>query len=268
MNPIAFLTQHDKARAIGPALVGAGFEVVTVDGFDTDSFGTFTGETARPGSQLEAATAKARKACEISGERFGLGSEGSFGSDPYIGVSPWARELLVLWDAQDGRAVSALVQGAATNYANCIVSSLHEARAFAVQVQFPSHGIIVGRPGETHFSKDIADLQMLQARADDGLVTGPVWLETDMRAHRNPTRMAMISLCAQELSDQLLRLCPGCASIGFGVESAVAGAPCSQCGLPTLALRARRIQCGVCKFTQETAVRDTVPPSRCEQCNP
>jgi len=268
MNPIALLTQHDKARAIGPALLGAGFAVVTVDGFDTDTFGTFTGETARLGSQLDAATAKARKACEISGERFGLGSEGSFGPDPYVGISSWARELLVWWDAEKERAVHALVQGGATNYAQCTVSKWQEAQAFAKQVQFPAHGIIVGKPGEAHFSKSIADLQELQARVKQGFATGPVWLQTDMRAHRNPTRMAMIALCAQQLSDLLQRPCPGCKRIGFGLESPVAGALCSQCGLPTLAMRAKRIQCGVCNFSLEEAVRATVPPSRCERCNP
>ncbi len=268
MNPIALLTQHDKARAIGPALEGAGFAVFTVDGFDTDTLGTFTGEAARRGSQLDAATAKARKACEITGERFGLGSEGSFGPDPYAGIMPWARELLVWWDAQEGRAVQALVQGGATNYAQCTVSNWQEAQSFVLEVQFPSHGIIVGKPGEAYFSKDIADPQELQARVTQGLASGPVWLETDMRAHRNTTRMAMIALCAQRLSDLLRRPCPGCAHLGFGLESPVAGALCSQCGLPTLAMRAKRIQCGVCNFSLEEAVRDTVPPSRCEHCNP
>ena len=268
MNPIALLTQHDKARAIGPALEAAYFAVFTVDGFDTDTLGTFTGETARRGSQLHAAVAKAKKACEMSGERYGLGSEGSFGPDPYAGIAAWAIELLVWWDAAEGRSVQAMVQGGATNYAQCTVSSWQDAQAFALEMQFPSHGIIVGKPGKAYFSKDVTDLQELQARVTEGLVIGPVWLETDMRAHRNPTRMAMIALCAQRLSDLLRRPCPGCARIGFGLESPVAGALCSQCGLPTLAMRAKRIQCGFCNFALEEIVQATVSPSRCERCNP
>ena len=268
MNRLALLTQHDKARAIGPALERAGFAVVTVKDFDTDTLGTFTGETARQGNQLDAATMKARKACELSGERYGLGSEGSFGPDPYAGVMSWALELLVWWDAEEGRAVQALEQGAATNYAQRRVSSWEEAQVFAQEAQFPSHNIIAGEPGEAHFSKDIADSLELQARVNEGLATGPVWLETDMRAHRNPTRMAMIALCAHRLSDLLKRPCPGCARRGFGLASAIAGAVCSQCGLPTLAMRAKRIQCGVCDLSLEEVVRVTVPPSQCEHCNP
>ncbi len=197
MNRLALLTQHDKARAIGPALERADFSLVTVHGFDTDILGTFTGETARRGNQLDAATAKARKACELSGQRYGLGSEGSFGPDPYAGITSWALELLVWWDAEEGRAVQALVQGGATNYAQCTVSNWQEAQAFASMVQFPSHGIIVGKPGEAYFSKDVDDPQELQARVKEGLAIGSLWLETNMRAHRNPTRMAIIALCSQ-----------------------------------------------------------------------
>ncbi len=268
MNRLALLTQHDKARAIGPALEGADFAVFTVDGFDTDTLGTFTGETARRGSQLDAATFKARKACELSGERYGLGSEGSFGPEPYAGMSPWACELLVWWDAQEGRAVAAMVQGGATNYAQCTASNWTDAQAFLLGAQYPTHGIIVGKPFDAYFSKDMEGPQELQTRVKEGLAAGPVWLETDMRAHRNPTRMAMIAQCAQRLSDLLRRPCPGCARIGFGLESPVAGALCSQCGLPTLAMRAKRIQCGVCNFSLEEVVRITVPPSQCNHCNP
>ena len=268
MNPLALLTQHNKACAIGPALEAADFAVFTVDGFDTDSLGTFTGETARRGGQVDAAVVKAQKACELSGERYGLGSEGSFGPDPYAGIAPWAIEVLVWWDAKDKRAVQAMVQGGATHFAQCTVSSWQDAQAFALEVQFPSHGIIVGKPGTPYFSKEILDLPALQRRVTEGLVTGPVWLETDMRAHRNPTRMAMIALCAKRLADLLQRPCPGCAHIGFGHESPLVGALCSQCGLPTLAMRAKRIQCGVCNFSSEEVVQATVSPSRCERCNP
>jgi hypothetical protein len=268
MNRLALLTQHGKALAMAPALERAGFALMTVDGFDTDTLGTFTGETARRGSQLDAATAKARKACELTGERYGLGSEGSFGPDPYVGITPWNVELLVWWDAMEERAVHAVEQGGATNYAQCTISSWPEAQAFALQVQFPSHGIIVGKPEEAYFWKNIAHPLELQIKVNEGLAQGPVWLETDMRAHRNPIRMAMIARCAERLSDLLGKACPECARLGFGLESPIAGALCSQCGLPTQVMRAKQITCGVCHFSLTQTIRDTVPPSHCERCNP
>ena len=98
----------------------------------------------------------------MPGERFGLGREGSFGSDPYVGILPWARELLAWWDAQEVRAVHALVLGSPNNYAQCTLSNRQEARLFANQVLFFSHGIIVGKPGEAHFSENIANLKALE----------------------------------------------------------------------------------------------------------
>ena len=268
MNRLALLTQHGKALAIAPAFERAGFALFTVDGFDTDSLGTFTGETERRGTQLDAATAKARKACELSGERYGLGSEGSFGPDPHVGIAPWNVELLVWWDAVEARAVQAVEQGGATNYAHCTVSSWQEAETFAAQVAFPSHGIIVGHPDDAYFFKDSADALALQSKVNEALALGPVWLETDMRAHRNPSRMAMIARCAERLADLLLKACPACARFGFGLESPIVGAVCTQCGQPTQALRAKRITCGVCHFSLTETIRDTVPPSQCERCNP
>jgi len=268
MKTLALLTQHDKARAIAPALQQAGFQVTTVGGFDTDTLGTFTGETSRLGSQLDAATAKARKGCELSGERFGLGSEGSFGPDPYTGLMPWARELLVWWDSEDARAVPVWIQGGATNYTQTHVSTWQEAEVFAIAARFPSHGLVVGKPGEPCFSKDIRTLHDLQRQVLAGLEDGPVWLETDMRAHRNPTRMNMVAHCAQRLSTLLQRQCPRCAGIGFGTETPVPGALCTACRQPTTAMRAKLIHCSACHFSLEEVIKETVAPSRCDYCNP
>ncbi|MEC5218726.1 hypothetical protein RCH09_003700 [Actimicrobium sp. GrIS 1.19] len=53
---VALLTQHGKERVIAPVLEpGLGCSIELVTGFDTDQFGTFTRETPRHGSQLEAA---------------------------------------------------------------------------------------------------------------------------------------------------------------------------------------------------------------------
>ena len=268
MPTLAFLTQHGKLAAVQAPLRLAGYETHLVDGFDTDTLGTFTGETARSGNQLEAATAKAKMAARLAGVRFGLGSEGSFGPDPHVGLSPWGRELLVWWDAQAQRAVFAVVQGPQTNYAQVTVSNLQQAQDFATQVGFPAHGIIVGKPGEIVFSKNCDTLARLVQQVEQGLHAGPLWLETDMRAHRNPTRMGQIAQCAQQLASLLQRHCPACNAPGFGEETPIAGAVCESCALPTAALRAKRVQCNACGHAQVIELQASVPASRCERCNP
>lgn len=268
MTSLALLTQHGKEAAVQPALLRAGFAVQTVTGFDTDTLGTFTGETARAGSQLDAASAKARLATELTGERYGLGSEGSFGPDPYVGLTAWAREVLVWWDAPAKRAVVAVTQGASTNYAQSTVSDWAQAQEFAREAGFPEHGVIVGKPGATGFTKDCGDWTALEQRVRAALEHGPLWLETDMRAHRNPTRMAMIAQCAEALATLLQSHCPACRQPGFGEESPIPGALCETCGSATTALRAKRVTCTACGFSIEVALRSTIDASRCGYCNP
>ena len=268
MATLAFLTQHGKLAAVQAPLRLAGYETHVVDGFDTDTLGTFTGETARAGSQLEAATTKAKMAAELSGARYGLGSEGSFGPDPYVGLTPWARELLVWWDAQAQRAVFALAQGAQTNYAQATAHSWQQANDFALEAGFPAHGIIVGKPGELAFSKACDTWELLEQQVGRALQAGSVWLETDMRAHRNPTRMGQIAHCAQQLATLLQCACPACSAPGFGEETPIAGAVCENCGLPTGALRAKRVVCNACGHGEVIELHATVPASRCERCNP
>lgn len=268
MDTLAFLTQHGKLVAVQSPLLQAGFAVVIVEGFDTDTLGTFTGETARRGSQLDAATAKAKLAAELSGNRYGLGSEGSYGPDPYVGLTAWACEVLVWWDVQEQHAVFAVVQGAQTNYAQCTSTSWEQAKEFAHEAGFPEHGIIVGKPLGTAFSKTCTNWQLLEFQTRQALQLGPVWLETDMRAHRNPTRMALIGQCAQELAQLLQCTCPACNRGGFGQQTPIVGALCESCGFSTGAVRAKRIQCSACGYAQELLLQRTVPAARCERCNP
>ncbi len=269
LAPLALLTQHGKLEAVRVPLAAAGFAVFLQGGFDTDTLGTFTGEVSRRGSQLDAALAKARKAAELSGARFGLGSEGSFGPDPHIGMSPWACEVLAWWDAELGYAVHAMEQGLQTNFSQTRAQSIEGARAFASEAGFSSHGVIVGRPGDPHFDKDVPPhSDAFDDAVAQALRNGPVWLESDMRAHRNPTRMAMIARCADRLAGQLRCTCPACSSPGFGPKAPLRGARCERCSLPTSAIRARLLGCGRCGHEREEILRASVPASQCDYCNP
>lgn len=268
MTRIALLTQHDKQNAVQAPLAAAGYVVHTISNVDTDTLGTFTGETARKGTQLDAALAKAQMATRLSGERYGLGSEGSFGPDPHIGLTGWGQEVLAWWDAHDEHVVYAAVQGPDTNYEQTAAATWADAQSFAQSVGFADHGVIVGKPGQPFFIKDCGDWVGLEQQVRAGLKQGPVWLETDMRAHRNPTRMAMIRRCAEQLADLLQSHCPACHSTGFGEVLPIYGATCEACGAATAALKGKKTRCTVCGFTEHETIRSTVPPARCEHCNP
>ena len=80
---------------------------------------------------------------------------------------------------------------------------------------------------------------------------GRAFLETDVRAHKNPTRMEMIRLAAMDLAARLNSLCPAC-------------------GAPTRETRAEVHDCLKCahRLTRERADRQYADPGRCDYCNP
>lgn len=265
---VCLLTRHRKVAAIAPALRSAGFVVDVVSDFDTDRLGTFSGEIERQGTMREAALAKARIACELGSSRHGLGSEGSFGGDPFLGVSPWGRELVLWWDAELGYAVEGFVQGPETNWRSGEVTDIEGALRFAQEIGFPDHGVIVGRPGEAWFDKSCETPDALQARVAEALPGGPVLLQADMRAHRNPTRMRMIASAAAALAGRLARPCPACAAPGYGPVDGVPGALCEACGTPTRVARAERWACPRCAFEEQRPLQQQAPAAQCDRCNP
>jgi len=266
--PTALLTCHGKEVALSDPLAKIGYAIFTFSQFDTDSLGTFTREIAREGTMLDAAKRKAHLACSLTGARFGIGSEGSFGSDPWIGMTSWGREILVWYDKKRGLEVSAFVQGSETNYASKRVNTMDDALVFAAKIGFPEHGIIVGSPGEVVFNKSCNDAAELTTCVLEALQHGPVDLSTDMRAHRNPTRMLMIARCAQDLAHRLATRCPLCRVPGFGTVAPIPGAPCEECGLPTQQPRAMLLRCVTCAFEAEKSLYRTVSANSCNYCNP
>ena len=171
MKRLTFLTCHHKAPLVEAALAGCGFSVETLDSLDTDRFGTFSREVERRSSAHETALAKARLAANHAGSRYGLGSEGSFGRDPYLGMLAWNSELLCWWDQERGYAVYASQGASDTNYAHREVGSLKEGRAFARAAGFPEHGLILGHPGEPWFRKGLQHAETFEGLLREVLAT-------------------------------------------------------------------------------------------------
>ena len=105
MPKIVIATKHKKAPLVAPALEPLGFKVFTTDLFDTDTLGMFSHEVQRHGSANTAALTKAQRACELTDEQFGLGSEGSFGGGPYPGLMNWDEEVICFYDKHNNNAI-------------------------------------------------------------------------------------------------------------------------------------------------------------------
>jgi uncharacterized Zn finger protein (UPF0148 family) len=263
----ALTTMHGKEQAISPAFSAVlGLEIAVPQGLDTDSLGTFTREVMRPGNMRETALRKARMGLEASGLSIGLASEGSFGPHPAIPFLPAGRELLVFVDVERGIEIFEEQMSERTNFAMLEVTSGADIDAFLASAYFPDHGLVV-RSGN-RIVKGVnsrADLDRLLA------AVGPVHLETDMRAHMNPTRMGEIARLAERLARRIATPCPACGAPGFGRNGTVRGLPCSACGEATPLFRNVIHGCILCPYEQSLPRDDrrlTASPAECQECNP
>ena len=276
----ALATMHRKEQVIAPILEEMlGLRVEVVRGLDTDRFGTFTREVPRPGTQLETARLKAQAALAAVPEAaFGLASEGSFGPHPWL---PWVaggRELIMLVGRDAGLELVGADLTAETNCGSRLVSSVEEALAFAKEIGFPTHAVVVigvrnGEPDVTNgVSKGPMTTEALEAAVRVVLEQhGAAHLESDMRAHVNPMRMAAIGRAAHDLARLALSNCPRCERPGFDVVERLRGLPCAECGLPTRRARMDIVGCTGCGFREERPpTTGTAPasPGECDFCNP
>ncbi len=271
---VALLTQHGKEKVIAPLLASTiDCQVRQVTGYNTDQLGTFTRDIPRPGTQLEAARKKARLGMELAGLTLGLASEGSFGVDPFTGAFPWNVEIIVWIDDTLGIEVVGVASGT-SNFSHLLAASWEEVEKFARTAGFPDHGLVV-RPqheDDPRIRKGITDWETLRdafrwacGEADNGRI----FLETDVRAHMNPTRMKMIGQAAQDLAHKLCTLCPVCNTPGFQIMERVPGLPCEDCGAPTREAKADIHRCTRCGHQVTVERPGTVSPAGyCNFCNP
>ena len=272
---VAFLTQHGKERVIAPLLKSAlGCHVVRVAGYDTDLLGTFTRDIPRVGTQLEAARRKARIGMQLTGWPLGLASEGSFGLDPQVGMFPWNVEFLIWIDDVRELEVVGVAQGKA-NFAHLLAKDWATAEAFAKKWEFPEHCMVVRpeREDDLRIRKGISSWTQLEAAftwALEQSSSNLIFLEVDVRAHANPTRLENIRLAADDLVKKLRSVCPECGAPGFWIVECIAGLPCEECGTPTQEPRADVLGCAKCqhRITRERTDRNTADPGRCTYCNP
>jgi hypothetical protein len=270
----ALLTKHTKEQVISPRfgrMLGA--TVTVIDAFDTDTLGTFTREVERFGSQLDAARKKAEIAIEMSGCPLGLGSEGSFAPGS-LGLGSENIEVVTLVDREHGLIITGRTRQPGHQVAG-IFAAWDDLAAFAERMKFPSHGLIVRPENEDdpRIRKDAECWHRLRAAYDEccrASQRGLVFVESDLRAHRNPTRMETIGAACDDLLQRMLRLCPSCRAPGFGVARRVAGLPCAWCGGATNDWRSEEFRCVACSHMELHPRCDVAKakPGYCPRCNP
>ena len=269
-------TMHRKEAAIAPQLeTKLGVRVTVPPAFNTDAFGTFTGDIKRPADQLTTARLKAGAALRQTGETLAIASEGSFGPHPQLPFVACDRELVLLLDRNHDLEIVGECLSTNTNYRSQAIHSPEEALAFAESVGFPQHGLVVkDSEADRILGKGITEVETLLTLVEQALNQSPqpeVHVETDMRALYNPTRMGVIAQATEDLVQAIAQGCPDCNCPGFSAVKRFPGLPCRLCSTPTLLTLAVLYRCQRCRFEQRlpgdqgAAAAD---PSYCPYCNP
>lgn len=264
----ALATQHGKEKVIAPAMMAhLGLGLVLPPGLDTDSLGTFTGEVPRPAPMRETLRRKALMGMAAAGLPLGIASEGSFGPHPAVPFLAVAHEMMIFVDAERNLEILEEHVSPDTNFAAIDLAATTDIDGELQRIGFPGHAVILR--SEAGLVKGLA----CRAALDEALrsAKGPVRLETDMRAHLNPTRQAELGKLAEKLARRIATPCPACAAPGFGTIRAERGLPCADCGTPTDLIRILITGCVCCGFERSVPRPDGQPaasPANCPECNP
>lgn len=276
-NEIILTTKHRKSQSIAPVFEDILRAKVIEKVLDTDILGTFTGEIKRQRGMLESARQKCLWGLKETGSDYGLASEGSFGPHPLVPFVACDREIIYFIDQVRDFHFHLHIISEKTNYAMKLIESLEELNIFAEHALFPSHGLII-RPNiwesKTIIFKGIQSQADLECAFKESLHLSPdnkAWVETDMRAHLNPSRRAVLADLAKKIASRLRQYCKSCSFPGWGQISLRSGLPCSDCGYPTKLVCEEIYGCLKCPY-QETIPYpkglEEASPQYCQICNP
>ena len=271
---ISLLTQHGKESVIIPELANIECKVIHVNGFDTDQLGKFTRDKARAGSQIEAARKKARIGMQLAGLPLGIANEGAFSADPVMGIIPWNDELVILIDDVRNIEITAYADSKAQHF-HKLVDRWADLEDSLNQFNFPTHYLVV-RPDHEHYPRYIAGINNvsgLQEAFDWALqesINKKVFVENDLRAFANPTRMATIAQATKQLVQKMQSFCPRCQVPGFWVTEKIPGKECAICKLPTKITKFDHWTCSQCNYSDDVLVNKDpfADPKFCDHCNP
>lgn len=271
---IILATKHKKEQVIKNVF----FEQFSADIFvpqdyDTDQFGTFTGEVARKKSPLETVIEKAKNAAIHYGFDRAIANEGSFGPHPAFFFAPCDVELMSFIDLKNDLEIIESEITTDTNYNQIEISSTDNYENYLEKAKFPSHGLIIRslddnkiiKKGIIHLDDLKENINFLFKKYEK------IRLETDMRAMMNPTRMSIIHNLAIKLANRLKQTCKKCHLPGFGKISLSGNLPCQACGSKTELYEKRILSCIKCDYHEVSSRTDMLTksdPKYCPYCNP
>jgi hypothetical protein len=250
-----------------------GAEIVVAPNLDTDALGTFSGEIPRPDALVETSLLKAELVFRAMDVDCGIASEGSYGPIDRLPLNAGGLEIMAFVDRKRGiRLVETLVTHR-TNWRLMRFKAGDPRIAAAVTaLGFPDYGVFVLRSDWSHPIKGLTrldDVVSAMREQADSSPDGVSVLISDMRAHRNPTRMKVLRALSWKLAKRLAALCPKCKAPGFGHIDSRRGLPCEDCGTATHWIDFEIDGCAACGHAVSRARKDgrkTASRLSCKAC--
>lgn len=272
-EPVLLASKHEKERVIRPIFQEKIGCILYTSDFDTDQFGTFTGEIPRAQNAYDTCILKAKTAALAADCFFSIASEGSFGPHPAIPFFASDHEIMVFVDLKNDWVIAEQLVTPKTNYKMVTLHPGTELESFLRSVHFPSHALTLQvSHSKEILGKGIQDLELLDNLIKIGFTKGDeLLLATDMRAMMNPTRMEALSSLAEKLAARILTCCSACRAPGFGFVSTTEQLSCSLCDAPTSMHRFEVWGCVACENKEKKSRHDNLEkadPIYCNYCNP
>jgi hypothetical protein len=272
---LVIATMHEKEKVIAPILEKElGVQCIIPPNFNSDTLGTFSGEIERKLDPISTARQKCLTALELTGFDLAVASEGSFGAHPALFFASADDEFLLFLDKKNKLEIVVRELSTNTNFNSSVINSEDELIEFAKAALFPSHGLIL-RNNQTDLKsirKGISDWATLTKTYHEiARVAGTAFVETDMRAMFNPTRMNVIKSVTEKLLVKINSICTNCETPGFDVIEVKKGLPCELCHSPTKSTMSYVLKCKKCDFTRENKYPNKIRfenPMYCDNCNP
>lgn len=272
---LVIASMHRKEKVIAPLLeANLGVKCIVSDQLNTDLFGTFSGEISRAKNPLDVLRMKCNAAMDLTNVDLAVASEGSFGNHPMMYFTSADDELLMLVDRKNKLEIVERELSLQTNLNAAYVNDFEELKSFADKVHFPSHAVCMkdSESGGRYLVKGIQSMDQLKSCFHHCFNEfNSVYVETDMRALYNPTRMKVIEIATAKLCATIASKCPNCSFPGYSVQTALTGLPCSNCHFPTKSTQAFVYKCAHCAFEEKKNFphdKTEEDPMYCDFCNP
>jgi hypothetical protein len=267
-------TMHGKEHIIAPIMEKElGVQCELAQNLNTDVLGTFSGEIDRKNDALTTLRNKCLLAQKNTKYDLVIANEGTFGPHPNLFFIPADEEIIMLKDFKNNTEIIESQISTETNLNGAKIKTFNELEEFIASAKFPEHAVIL-RSSKDNFqniSKGIHEYDDLIRKFNTYIAQfGEVYIETDMRAMHNPSRMKVIEEVTHKLIKKIKSVCPECQYPGIGITEATKGLLCSQCLRPTNSYISFAYQCQKCsyKHVKMYPQKQFEDPMYCNFCNP